>query len=287
MRPSLVRWLLDKLAPPKGAIVADPMAGIGTTLLLAGERDLAAIGAEIDRFFRGMAELAFGKMAAKFRPRILCPDATAFDGRWLGGVCHRTPDRIPAIALVLTSPPFPSAHSPGQSRLQDALAADKRHDAGGGHGIGKGPGQFGFPRSKRKWQAKLLAVIGPWVQATVGRVAVHIKNHVEGGKEIRADLWVAEVLHGLGLDVEGYHPAPLGYASGYREWQRYPRVPAKSWGLDSVGKVMVTGPCGHSKAYRRPVRVRPKSFVCVGCGVKPGHVEVLEERVVIASRGAK
>ncbi|MBT8226736.1 MAG: site-specific DNA-methyltransferase [Dactylosporangium sp.] len=116
MLPSIARYAINAYTRP-GDLVADPMAGIGTTIVEAMHLDRHGIGVEYEPRW---ADLAAANIALATRR-----GATGA-GEILTGDSRRLPAILPAsthgrISLVVTSPPYgPSTHglvrTPGPSR---------------------------------------------------------------------------------------------------------------------------------------------------------------------------
>lgn len=242
----------------------DCMAGIGTTGLAALKQGIRNfVGVELDpRWVEvGNAGLAHRGMA------LIQGNSATFK--------H---DR--AFDLILTSPPFPNAHSPGKGDDQVTLIADLSNYAGTEYS--DDIADLGRYRHQTKWMEVLSGILSNSCQylQVEGHVLIHIKNYVKDNKEIRVDRWVAQVLEQLGLQVLGYHPIPLAYQSWFTKRHMYP--------LHSILKTdgwEATLACGHTKTYN-PKRTRkiPKSSICVECGEIPGRVVINEERLVVARK---
>jgi modification methylase len=100
MLPELARRLVAEYCPPSG-LVADPMCGIGTTLVEAAALDRRTVGVELDARW---ADLAHANLAHAL------PAAQAALAEVRIGDARRLPDLLADVAgrvdLVVTSPPY-------------------------------------------------------------------------------------------------------------------------------------------------------------------------------------
>lgn len=106
MLPSIARHAIAKYTSP-GDIVADPMCGIGTTLVEAMHADRIGIGVEYENKWAELANANIELAASQGAPgtaQIWCGD-----GRDIGQFAP--PSVRGKVALVITSPPYgPSTH---------------------------------------------------------------------------------------------------------------------------------------------------------------------------------
>lgn len=294
MRTSLAREVIRYVIPDEQAraqsVILDPMTGTGTTCVasvLEGCRKF--IGCDmVERWVLAAKEARFN--AVKY-----FMDTEPFALRNLNGdpccrsvivYCRAEEMNLEAYArgkripLLLTSPPFPNSHSQGDSELQDEFEEHKQTHAGN---------EF---EEQEKWRdftsfcCELQTVLELWIPYLddYGIVAIHIKNHVEEGKEVEVHKWVAAAIDSLGLDLEGYLAAPLGYRSMFQELQRYPLRLIEKVERHGDGTRTDYLECGHSKGRENDPNV--KQARCRECGPKEGHVEVREEKIILARKRA-
>lgn len=245
--------------------VVDCMAGIGTTGLACSQfSDVAFLGIELNSTWMNIGAQAFER-AYLSHIQMVQGDSSVFPI-----------DKF--FDLLFFSPPFPNAHSPGKGEDQQELTASLSNWAGTEYT--DHPKDLGKYRQREQWMNLLKGIIYNSTRKLHGHVIVHIKNFVRDNQEVRVDLWVAQVLESLGLEVLGYHPVPLGYMSWYTKRHLYPQRKV----VDSEGWT-VSLECGHAKDYN-PKRTKklPKSAICVDCGQIPGRVYIDEERLVVARK---
>jgi tRNA G10 N-methylase Trm11 len=100
MLPELARRLVVEYCPP-GGLVADPMCGIGTTLVEAAALDHRAVGVELDARWVDLAR-------ANLTHALPAEQAALAEVRH--GDARRLPDLLANVAgqvdLVVTSPPY-------------------------------------------------------------------------------------------------------------------------------------------------------------------------------------
>jgi modification methylase len=100
MLPELARRLVAEYSPPD-ALVADPMCGVGTTLIEAAALDRRAIGVELEQRW---AELARANLPYALRPaQAALAEVRQGDARRLP---HLLGDVAGRVDLVVTSPPY-------------------------------------------------------------------------------------------------------------------------------------------------------------------------------------
>jgi modification methylase len=100
MLPELARWLISEYCPPAG-LVADPMCGIGTTLVEAAALGRRAVGVELEPRW---AELARANLT-----HALAPDQATLAKVRQGDARHLAElltDVTGRVDLVVTSPPY-------------------------------------------------------------------------------------------------------------------------------------------------------------------------------------
>lgn len=268
---SIIQWI-----QPKPLVVADPMVGSGSSIVAADQEECSAfVGADIEhQWIKCCLEVGV------LLPWVLqCARSEKTDVPSLLNTLREVAKGITGIDLILTSPPFPNAHTQGASEMQEAFQEQKSTYAGN---------EF---ENQKLWATQvpftrtLTSVLRPWIAclSLTGHVAIHIKNFIRNKQEVRADEWVGDALHNSGLKVLGYLSAPLEYRSLFQENLRYPlRLITQS--TVGEGKQIDVLECGHRKIRDVAPKVTPKQARCVECGVVPGHVEIREERVVVASR---
>jgi modification methylase len=100
MLPELARRLVVEYCPP-GGLVADPMCGIGNTLVEAAALDHRAVGVELDARWVDLAR-------ANLTHALPAEQAALAEVRH--GAARRLPDLLANVAgqvdLVVTSPPY-------------------------------------------------------------------------------------------------------------------------------------------------------------------------------------
>jgi modification methylase len=100
MLPELVRCIVAEYSPP-GALVVDPMCGIGTTLAEAALLGRWAVGVELEARWASLAEANLDHMLDESARRRV--EVRRGDARRLTEVCA---DLAGRVDLVVTSPPY-------------------------------------------------------------------------------------------------------------------------------------------------------------------------------------
>jgi len=168
MLPELARRLVAEYCPPNG-LVADPMCGIGTTLVEAAGLGCRAVGVELEQRW---AELARANL-----PFALPPDQAAL-AEVRRGDARRLPDLLEDVAgrvdLVVTSPPYgcdagtidrPAWRAGGRLCRPDTLNYSRDH-ANLGHARGQA------------WQSAIAEVLAgcAWLLRPGGLLVTVTKN---------------------------------------------------------------------------------------------------------------
>ncbi len=280
MHISLATNVLKEVVPKglrNSVTVADPMSGVGSIGIAALKLGLKGfVGVEIIDAWSSIGEEAIlkgqGKLNGAFIQELIRGDGS-------------DPANVRDFDVLFTSPPFPNAHDQGSSKMQDFLKQQKSTYAGGDFIV---EDEWGCGRTpdKDKWKAALASVLLPWLQQGKGsgkKVLVHIKNYVRKKTEVYVDQWVEEVLQKTGLvSIDGFYSIPLLYRSFYTEMHRFPLVPIMSRTVLPCGDIEEYLKCGHSRTVSKN-KQETKSGRCRECGEVPGHREVREERVVVAT----
>lgn len=286
----VIRYFLPEARDRLESIIVDPMVGIGTTCVASVlEGCHKFVGCDMVNSYVQLAKEARFNAVKWF----LETEPFALRNMEDSSCCRsvivhcRSQDMLvepyikgKKVPLLLTSPPFPESHSQGDSDLQDEFQGHKKTYAGN---------EF---EEQEKWRdftsfcIQLQEVLEPWVPHLPegAAVAVHIKNHIRDGKEVEVHKWVAAAIDSLGLDLEGYLRAPLAYRSMFRELQRYPLRLIERVERHGDGTRTDYLECGHSKGRDNDPDV--KQARCKRCGPKKGHVEIREEKIVVARKRA-
>jgi len=280
MRVALVRELIRRYGGKRLDLVtvADPMAGTGSTGVAAALEGCAGfVGCELIEHWANLAGQAMEEARG----------TQTFDTQIVVGNASDTPPDIP-FNLLLTSPPFPNAHSQGKSEMQAVLRSSKATHAGNDFECNKEWGVGGNPQ-KELWIEAMARIIQTWGRhvAPGGHILLHVKNYVKKNQIVHVDQWAWEAFDLADrpdIEVVGVHSVPLNYRSGFQEWRRYPRQTIME--RTRNGKFYVEKlACGHTKERKtNGARQLPKAAVCTACGPIPGLVEVRDERIVVARR---
>lgn len=264
------------------AVVADPLAGVGTTLAALAlvstfERMGARVGAPRGyRFFGAerdlptvglLAATCLGATAAypELRASFMAGDAADMEPGWI-------PE---GIDLLFTSPMFPKTHNQGRSARQAKLRETSKTSAG------NDDGHATDWQGEARWKASLRRTVGKWAREVVagGLVAVHVRQHVEAGAVVAVDQWAVEVLADATLQALGVLAAPLAFRSKWKEMHRRPLVRVVgSVPLPAGGHRLALACNPEHWAEREDL---PEAHVrCVQCPALE-RPEIMEERIVV------
>lgn len=266
----LVRWVQDRI-DKTNLFVLDPLSGIGTTAIAAhaeGVEDF--VGCELDeRWYKSVLKVI---------------DSLFGYTRIFHGRAEDTPPPTWIEAdLLMTSPEFPDAKSPGKSKKQDKMNEEKGliagHEFSEPHRWGDQDIEtlFGPPWGFRLNLRNILRVWLPALRSG-GLVMIHVKNHVREMREVRVDEWTASVLELLGLEVLGQIVAPCDLTM-YRAMHGYHLRDV----IDvSEGEESATLSCGHTKEtpFKGQHEMRCTDDACK----IEGYPQIIEERIVVARK---
>ena len=248
--------------------VLDIFIGVGTTLIAAALLQFEqAIGFDID--MRWQPEIV--NMVKKYFDHIDIEVAQVDADEGTQYFFEECAD------VLFCSPEFPNTHPQGKGAMQDGYRKQKQTIAGTEFGSGK------KWRGEKNFRIRLTAALtgsGPLV-AHGGMAGIHIKNYVKDNKEVRVDLWTAEILEACGFEVHGYLAVPIADRSKFQADQRLPLRKILSTNEETLTDDLE---CGHKKVRKEAPAVWPKKARCVECGPVPGRIEVREERIVVAKR---
>ncbi|HET9732261.1 MAG TPA: DNA methyltransferase [Acidimicrobiales bacterium] len=174
MLPALAARIVAEYSRP-GDLVADPMCGIGTTLIEAAALGRRALGLELEERWAGVARdnLAFALDAKKrARAEVRVGDATALPGP-LGDLAGR-------VDLVCTSPPYGCdagiIDKPGWLAGRRMCPPDTLNYSGN-------PANLGHARGEGYAEAMAAVYAGCWGLLRPGGILVAVtKNTRRGGR---------------------------------------------------------------------------------------------------------